>query len=83
MDKKNLKILKNYIISLFCIICYFVLEKTCFISEIIEKSNKLRYSGFPEFLILNLIKYGLLIFGVANILIISFLLIREKQKTNL
>ena len=82
MDNKNFKILKNYIISLLCIMCFFILDNTCVISEIIEKSSRFRYSGFPEFLLLNLIKYGLLILGVASILIISFFLIRQKRKIN-
>lgn len=78
MNKKNLKIVRLYMISLFCIVCYFLLENSTIISELIEKSNKLRYKGFVTFILTGLFKYGLLVIGISIIVILSFLLIKEK-----
>ena len=80
MNKKNLKILRLYFISLLCIVCYFLLENSTIISELIQKSEKGRYGGFPTFFLTGLFKYGLLLFGIGNIIIMSFLLIRERKK---
>lgn len=65
-------------ISLFCIVCYFLLENSNIISELVEKSNKLRYNGFVTFILTGLFKYGLLVIGISIIIILSFLLIKEK-----
>lgn len=81
MNKKNIKILRLYIISLTCIACYFLLENSTLIPELVEKSNKFRYQGFATFLLTGLFKYGLLVIGISLIVILSFMLIREKIKT--
>ena len=83
MNKKNLKILRLYIISLLCIVCYFLLENSTIIPELVQKSEKGRYGGFPTFFLTGLFKYGLLLFGIGNIIIMSFLLIRERTKKRL
>ena len=80
MYKKNIKIVRLYIIGLICIVCYFLLENSTIIYELVEKSNKLRYSGFVTFLLTGLLKYGLLIVGIGIIIILTFLLIREGTK---
>ena len=81
-NKGNLKIIRLYIISLICIVCYFLLENSNIISELVEKSNKLRYNGFVTFLLTGLLKYGLLIIGIGITIILTFILIREKTKDN-
>ena len=80
MHKKNLKIVRLYIISLICIVCYFLLENSTIISELVQISEKGRYSGFPTFFLTGLFKYGLLIVGIGIIIILTFLLIRERTK---
>ena len=80
MNKRNLKILRLYTISFFCIICYFLLENSNIISELVKKFEKGRYGGFPTFFLTGLFKYGLLVIGINIIIIMSFLLIRERTK---
>lgn len=83
MNKRNLKIIRLYIISLFCIIFYFILENSNIIPELIQISEKGRYGGFPTFFLTGLFKYGLLTIGIGIIIIMSFLLIRERTKKHL
>jgi type II secretory pathway component PulF len=80
MHKKNIKIVRLYIISLICIVCYFLLENSTIIPELVQISEKGRYSGFPTFFLTGLFKYGLLLVGIGIILILTFLLIRERTK---
>jgi len=83
MHKKNLKIVRLYIISLICIVCYFLLENSTIISELVQISEKGRYSGFHVFFLTGLFKYGLLVIGIGIIIILTFLLIRERAKKQL
>ena len=83
MNKKNFKIVRLYAISLLCIVCYFLLENSTIISELVQKSEKGRYGGFLTFFLTGLFKYGLLVVGISIIIIMSFLLIREKNKKTL
>jgi hypothetical protein len=80
MSKKNLNILQLYIIGLICIVCYFFLENSNVISNLVEKMSKFRYDGFPTLFLTGLLKYGLLIIGIGIIIILTFQLIREKTK---
>ena len=79
MNKKKLKFIKLYIISLLCITSYFLLENSSIITELIEKSDKLRYKGFVTFILIGLLKYGLLVIGIGIIIILSILFLREKS----
>ena len=81
MNKRKFKILRLYVISLVCIVCYFLLENSNIISELVKISEKGRYGGFPTFFLTGLFKYGLLVIGISIITIMSFLLIRERKKT--
>lgn len=81
MNKRKYKIIRLYIISLVCIVCYFLLENSNIISELVQISEKGRYGGFPTFFITGLFKYGLLVIGISIITIMSFLLIIERKKT--
>ena len=81
-NKRNSIIIRLYIISLFCIICYFFLENSNNISNLVQISEKGRYVGFPIFFLTGLFKYGLLVIGIGIILILSFLLTREKLKNS-
>jgi hypothetical protein len=80
MSKKNLKIVKLYTISLICIVSYFLLENSTIISELVQISEKGRYGGFLTFLLTGLFKYGLFVVGIGIIIILTFLLIRERTK---
>ena len=80
MRKKNLKIVRLYIIGLICIVSYFFLENSSVIPDLVEKMSKFRYDGFPTFFLTGLLKYGLLVVGIGIIIILTFLLIREKTK---
>lgn len=81
MNKKNLKIIKLYIISLLCIVFYFILKNSNIIPEIVKNSEKGRYGGFLTFFLTGLFKYGLLVIGIIIFIILTFMLIREKIKT--
>ncbi|TJY31301.1 hypothetical protein E5167_15300 [Pontimicrobium aquaticum] len=83
MTKKSLKITRLYIISFLCIVCYFLLENSNIISELVQLSEKGRYGGFLTFFLTGLFKYGLLLIGISIIIIMSFLIIRERTKKTL
>lgn len=78
MNKRNFKIVRHYIIGIICMICYFLLENSDLIPELVEYSKRGRYKGFATFFITGLFKYGLLVIGVGIILIMTFLLIRKR-----
>ena len=78
MINRNLKIIRHYIIGLCCIVFFFLLDNSTIISDLVQKSNKLRYKGFVTFMLTGLIKYGLLFYGISAIVILSFFLIKEK-----
>jgi len=78
MCKSNFKFLRLYIISFICIVFYFLLENSNFISELVQISEKGRYGGFPTFFLMGLLKYGLLVVGIVIIINLTFLLIRER-----
>ena len=82
LNKRKFKIIRLYIISLVCIVCYFLLENSNIISELIQLFEKSRYGGFPTFFLTGLFKYGLLVIGISIIIIMSFLLIRERKKNS-
>ena len=78
MNRRNYKIVRLYVISIICIVCYFLLDNSNIISELVENSRKGRNSGFIMFIFTAIFKYGLLVIGVGIVLILSFLLIKEK-----
>lgn len=82
MNKRKIKIIRLYVISLVCIICYFLLENSNIISELVQKSEKGRYGDFATFFLTELFKYGLLVIGISNIIIMSFMLIKERTKND-
>ena len=82
MNKRNNKILRLNMIGLICIVFYFFLENSNIITELVQKSEKGRYGGFPTFFLTGIFKYGLLVIGISIIIIISFLLIRERKNKN-
>ncbi len=81
MNKRNFKIIKLYIISLLCIIFYFILENSNIIPELVKNSEKGRYGEFLTFFLTGLFKYGLLVIGIGVFIILTFMLILEKIKT--
>ena len=83
MNKQNFKIARVYVISILCIICFFLLENTTIIPELVQISEKGRYSGFPTFFLTGLLKYGLLALGIFNIIIMTFIIFREKRRNRL
>lgn len=78
MNKKNLKIIKFYTISIICISGYFFLENSNVIPKLVEYANNNRYKGFGTFFISGVFKYGLLFIGICMIIILSVLLIKQK-----
>ena len=83
MNKKNFKVFRIYIVSVLCIVCFFLLENTTIIPDLVQMSEKGRYGGFPTFFLTGLLKYGLLALGIFNIIIMSFIIIREKRRNRL
>jgi len=81
--KRILKIISFYLIGLLCIACYYWLDNSSLIPELVEKADKYRYSGFPIFLITGLFKYGLLVSGLGIIIMLSFLLIKKQIQNHL
>ncbi len=81
-NKRNLKIVRLYIISLFCIIGYFLMENYNVIYELTKQWSTFRYnqytSKFVSVLFTGLLKYGLLTVGICIFSILSFILIKEK-----
>lgn len=66
-NKRNSKIVRLYIVGSLCMLCYFILENSNIIPELVEKSNTLRYKGFVTFFLIGLLKYGILIIGIGII----------------
>lgn len=83
MNKQNFNILRFYAISISCIVCFFLLENTKIIPELVQISEKGRYSGFPTFFLTGILKYGLLALGIFNIIIMTFIIFREKRRNRL
>lgn len=83
MNKQNFKIARVYAISILCMVCFFLLENTPIIPELIKFSEKGRYAGFPTFFFTGLLKYGLLALGIFNIIIMTFIIFREKRRNQL
>ena len=79
-NNRKFKIIRLYIISLVCIVCYYLLENSNIISELLKIFEKGRYGGFPTFFLTGLFKYGLLVIGICIFTIMSFLLIIERTK---
>lgn len=82
LNKRNLKIIRLYIISLVCIFCYFLMEHYNIIFELFEKSSKFRDQGLYALVFTGLLQYGLLATGICIFLMLSFTLIREKIKND-
>lgn len=80
MPKMRLNIIRLYIIGLCCVIGYFILDNSNFITQLVEKSSNNRYNGFLTFMFTGLFKYGILVVGICIIAFLSFLLLREKFK---
>ena len=80
MKKKSMKIIRLYLIGLVCIVCYFLLDNSNVLPELIEKSSKSRYSGFPTLIFSGFLKYGMLVTGIGIIVILSFFIFRENFK---
>lgn len=78
MNKRNFKIIKLYVISLLCIVLYFLLENSNIIAELVQRSERGRYGSFFTFFLTGFFKYGLLVVGVVIFIILSCLLIKEK-----
>jgi hypothetical protein len=83
MNKKNFKVFRIYIVSVLCIVCFFLLENTTIIPDLVQMSEKGRYGGFSIFFLTGLLKYGLLALGIFNIIIMTFIIIREKRRNRL
>ncbi|MGB5982643.1 MAG: hypothetical protein WBG46_10925 [Nonlabens sp.] len=75
------KILKAYILGVFCIVCFVLLENSSLIPILIEKTKDSRYNGFATFYLIGLVKYGLLVAGMGVILIFTILLIWQEIST--
>jgi hypothetical protein len=82
MNKRNFKILRLYTIGLLCIVLYYFLDNSNIIPELVQKSERGRYGSFPTFFLTGLFKYGLFFVGVGILIILSFLLIKEKLVRN-
>ena len=81
-NKRNLKIVRLYLISLLCIICYFLMENYNVIHEVVQQWSTFRYnqytSRFVAIFFTGLLKYGLLTVGICIFSMLSFMLIKEK-----
>ncbi len=82
MNKRNLKIDGLYIISLVCIVYYFLLDHYNFIFEFYEKNKYSMYPSnvFSVLIFRGLLQYGLLVVGICIFITLSFLLIKKISK---
>ncbi|CAG2534625.1 hypothetical protein MAR621_04093 [Maribacter dokdonensis] len=84
-NKKSLKIARLYIISLVCIVGYFLMENDNIINILVEKSSDffpVEVTGkFITLVFTGLLQYGLLVVGICIFLILSFILFSEKIKS--
>jgi len=80
VNTNHLKIICFYAAGVFCIIAYVYLEISPLIPNLIEEARKGRYKGFGAFFITGLIKYGVLIYGILSIVIMTFVLIKRKMR---
>ncbi len=80
MNKKKFKIIRLYLIGLVCIVSYYFLDNSNVIPNLVERMSDFRYNGFPTFFLTGLLKFGLLIVGIGIIIILTFLLIKERTK---
>lgn len=81
-NKRIYKILRLYLIGLICLVLYYFLENSDIIDILVQKSERARYGSFPTFFLTGLLKYGLFAIGTGIIIILSFLIIRERIKNN-
>ncbi|ARN77275.1 hypothetical protein BST97_04360 [Nonlabens spongiae] len=79
MNKNHFKTIRFYVLGISCILAYFYLENASLIPDLIETTSKGRYSGFPTFFITGMIKYGLLVYGVLSIVVLTLLLVRRRN----
>jgi hypothetical protein len=82
MNRRTYKIIRLYIISLLCIVCYFLMENYNVIHILVQQWSTFRYnqytSRFVAILFTGLLKYGLLTVGICIFSMLSFMLIKEK-----
>ncbi|APQ17463.1 hypothetical protein BTR34_09055 [Maribacter hydrothermalis] len=71
-----------YIISIVCIVCYFLMENNNVINQLVEKSSNFRYYGFVTLVFTGLLQYGLLTVGICIFITLSYIIIREKIKND-
>ena len=82
MNKRKLKVVRLYGISILCIFLYFFLENSNLIEELVSKSERGRYGSFPTFFLTGIFKYGLLVVGFGIFVILSLFIIRERLVQN-
>ena len=82
MNKRKLKVVRLYGISILCIFLYFFLENSNLIAELVSKSERGRYGSFPTFFLTGIFKYGLLVVGFGIFVILSLFIIRERLVQN-
>ena len=80
--KRKLKIAGFYFFGLICLVCFYWLDNSDFIAEEINQSRGRGYNGFETFLVSGLIKYGLLVYGIGSIVIMSLVLLQKKISEN-
>ncbi|SCY34933.1 hypothetical protein SAMN05192588_2414 [Nonlabens sp. Hel1_33_55] len=76
--KRILKITGFYILGIVCLVSFYWLDNSDFIAEEVKQSRGGGYNGFRAFLVSGLIRYGLLVYGIGSIAIMSALLIYQK-----
>ena len=78
MNKRTLKIIGMYLISLLCLVCFYYLETSSFLQDLMEESNSSITNEFRENMVSGLLKYASLVIGASILLMTSFILIKEK-----
>jgi hypothetical protein len=78
MNKRTLKIVVMYLISFLCLVCFYYLETSSFLQDLMEESNSSITNEFRENMVSGLLKYTLLVIGASILLMTSFILIKEK-----
>jgi len=85
-NNRNFMIVRLYLISLVCIICYFLMYHYNVINILVEKSSDffpIEVTGkFITLVFTGLLQYGLLMVGICIFLMLSFTLIRDKIRND-
>lgn len=83
LQNQKVKILALYILSLVMLAVYWYMDNSTTLNNFLKKANRVRTdSGFGFYVIVGLVKYGLMVAGILTPIILTIFLIRKKLNSN-